>query len=258
MAGVFYNPGSGGGGSAGPAGPGLPAGGTAAQIPTKIDDTDYNVQWSDPSVPNIGAVLAAGNDAGDRTITAVHQIVNTNFGSLTVDDGDSPTWFVGGGINFNGTMLSFDVNGMSVISDGSGTLTFAGVTTLVGLPGVPAPGADIDLAGGSLTNALGVAFSIAGVYISTNVDAELTIAAARTKFVGNPVCANDGSGLGGGTLYMDGGTIQTIGHLVLPTYDTSTIPGTYAGELVYDTSGGTNANTLRLWDGAVWQWVLFD
>ncbi|WP_027003666.1 DUF7151 family protein [Hugenholtzia roseola] len=36
-------------GAAGPAGVGVPAGGTAGQVLTKIDGTDYNTQWATPS-----------------------------------------------------------------------------------------------------------------------------------------------------------------------------------------------------------------
>jgi microcystin-dependent protein len=36
-------------GQTGPAGPGLPPGGTAGQVPAKVDGTDYNIAWVTPS-----------------------------------------------------------------------------------------------------------------------------------------------------------------------------------------------------------------
>lgn len=38
-------------GATGPAGPGVAAGGTAAQVLTKVDGTDYNTVWADPAWP---------------------------------------------------------------------------------------------------------------------------------------------------------------------------------------------------------------
>ena len=36
-------------GDTGPAGPGVPSGGTAGQVLTKVDGTDYNTEWKDPT-----------------------------------------------------------------------------------------------------------------------------------------------------------------------------------------------------------------
>ena len=36
-------------GATGPAGPGVPSGGAAGQVLTKVDGTDYNTEWKDPS-----------------------------------------------------------------------------------------------------------------------------------------------------------------------------------------------------------------
>ena len=41
----------------GPAGPGVPAGGTAGQVLTKVDGTDYNTEWNDPT----GGSVSVGN-----------------------------------------------------------------------------------------------------------------------------------------------------------------------------------------------------
>ena len=41
----------------GPAGPGVPAGGVAGQVLTKVDGTDYNTEWKDPS----GESVSIGN-----------------------------------------------------------------------------------------------------------------------------------------------------------------------------------------------------
>ena len=44
-------------GDPGPAGPGVPTGGTAGQVLTKVDGTDYNTEWKDPT----GGSVSVGN-----------------------------------------------------------------------------------------------------------------------------------------------------------------------------------------------------
>lgn len=47
-------------GPQGPAGQGVPAGGTAGQLLSKVDGTDYNTQWKTVTIPS-GAQLMTGS-----------------------------------------------------------------------------------------------------------------------------------------------------------------------------------------------------
>lgn len=51
-------------GPQGPAGPGVAAGGTAGQVLTKVDGTDYNTQWADPQGGGSGAVETVSFNSG--------------------------------------------------------------------------------------------------------------------------------------------------------------------------------------------------
>ncbi|HMR90122.1 MAG TPA: hypothetical protein PKD51_18300 [Saprospiraceae bacterium] len=65
-------------GPAGAAGPGVPTGGTANQVLTKVDGTDYNTQWSTPSggADNLGNHTATQNlNMANFDITNVKEIM---------------------------------------------------------------------------------------------------------------------------------------------------------------------------------------
>ena len=53
-------------GEQGPAGQGIPAGGSAGQIPSKVDGSDYNLHWITP--PGVYIESYVGNDESERTI----------------------------------------------------------------------------------------------------------------------------------------------------------------------------------------------
>ena len=63
-------------GDPGPAGPGVAAGGTAGQVLTKVDGTDYNTEWKNPSG---GAKIVIGTIDGDLN----------NFPNVTVSGDDT-------------------------------------------------------------------------------------------------------------------------------------------------------------------------
>lgn len=63
----------GGVGPQGPAGQGVPAGGTAGQILSKIDGSDYNTQWVTPSSgASFTATLTAGETLAARDLIAIN------------------------------------------------------------------------------------------------------------------------------------------------------------------------------------------
>lgn len=69
-------------GAQGPAGEGVPTGGTAGQVLTKIDGTNYNTQWSTLTIPS-GDQLMTGTKStiADSEATEATQLV-TDFNAL--------------------------------------------------------------------------------------------------------------------------------------------------------------------------------
>lgn len=69
-------------GAQGPAGQGVPTGGTAGQVLTKVDGTNYNTQWSTLTIPS-GAQLMTGTKQtiADSEATEATQLV-TDFNAL--------------------------------------------------------------------------------------------------------------------------------------------------------------------------------
>lgn len=69
-------------GAQGPAGEGVPTGGTAGQVLTKVDGTNYNTQWSTLTIPS-GDQLMTGTKStiADSTATEATQLV-TDFNAL--------------------------------------------------------------------------------------------------------------------------------------------------------------------------------
>lgn len=69
-------------GAQGPAGEGVPTGGTAGQVLTKVDGTDYNTQWSTLTIPS-GDQLMTGTKStiADSEATEATQLV-TDFNAL--------------------------------------------------------------------------------------------------------------------------------------------------------------------------------
>ena len=69
-------------GAQGPAGEGVPTGGTAGQVLTKVDGTNYNTQWSTLTIPSGDQLMTGTKSAiADSTATEITQLV-TDFNAL--------------------------------------------------------------------------------------------------------------------------------------------------------------------------------
>lgn len=132
-------------------GVGIPVGGTADQILTKIDGTDYNVQWSDPPASGI-ALIHLNNEYQQfsqnwYTWTNLDggynkELANLNLGSAATPVFGSPTHRRGGIFLPAGTIIKrIDM----VINSTSG----AGkeVCVLVGSGNIPTAGSSVSNAG---------------------------------------------------------------------------------------------------------------
>jgi Collagen triple helix repeat (20 copies) len=98
-------------GATGPTGPGVPTGGTANQVLSKVDGTDYNAQWVTPSggADNLGNHTATQNLVmGGNSITGANNLTATGTASL-------------GG---NAYPTTTGTNGQVLSTDGAGTLSW--------------------------------------------------------------------------------------------------------------------------------------
>lgn len=69
-------------GAQGPAGQGVPTGGTAGQVLTKVDGTNYNTQWSTLTIPSGDQLMTGTKSAiADSEATEATQLV-TDFNAL--------------------------------------------------------------------------------------------------------------------------------------------------------------------------------
>jgi hypothetical protein len=153
-----------------PAVNGLPTGGTAGQVLTKVDSTDYNAVWSNPSV-----IVAAG-----KTLT-----VNNTL-TFSGTDGSSVDFGAGGTAAYRSDNLGVfaattSAQLASVISDetGSGALVFATSPQFV-TPLLGAAAADtLSIAGASIGTAkLGITGNafVAGTLTATNATVQASLA----------------------------------------------------------------------------------
>ena len=97
-------------GPQGPAGQGVPIGGTAGQVLSKIDGTNYNTQWVTPGgADNLGNHTATTNLAmGGNSITGANNITAT--GTATLGGNAYPT--------------TAGTNGQVLTTNGAGTLSW--------------------------------------------------------------------------------------------------------------------------------------
>lgn len=76
-------------GPQGPAGPGVPSGGTAGQVLTKVDGTDYNTEWATPSGGSISVSVA-----GSTTENAITEQGAYNVYDNVIPNGNNYTHII--------------------------------------------------------------------------------------------------------------------------------------------------------------------
>ena len=88
-------------GPQGPAGPGVAAGGTAGQVLSKVDNTNYNTQWGDILVdvtPSSAQYYNIYQIVGSRFILfAIKENLNLVTGTKIVDEGKIPSPYCSNG-----------------------------------------------------------------------------------------------------------------------------------------------------------------
>ena len=110
-------------GEQGPAGQGIPDGGSAGQIPSKVDGSDYNLHWITP--PGVYIESYVGNDESERTInlkvTPKCVFVFGENTALTMNDMTTPSinlCYSGAAAQGKGSLgLSLDGNMLKVNND---------------------------------------------------------------------------------------------------------------------------------------------
>ena len=110
-------------GEQGPAGQGIPAGGSAGQIPSKVDGSDYNLHWITP--PGVYIESYVGNDESERTInlkvTPKCVFVFGENTALTMNDMTTPSinlCYSGAAAQGKGSLgISLDGNMLKVNND---------------------------------------------------------------------------------------------------------------------------------------------
>jgi len=187
-------------GSQGPAGVGVPVGGAAGQVLSKINATDYNTQWSNP-----------GFDQGAADLRYLQLAGGTLTGPLTVEDSTTVLELISQGTIVAQSGISVSAGGISVVS---GNVTAPQVRASTAAP----------VAINDLTRK---------DYVDGLIAGRLTQAAADTRYLQlaggtltGPLVSDPASGVGltingpggagfGGTLYLShGGTGSIVGMLM--------------------------------------------
>lgn len=105
-------------GDPGPAGHGVPAGGIAGQVLTKVDETDYNAEWKDPTGGGASGIMSFGGKSGSIYEPRLQENLyktSENF-SKNINESASINYRIGGA-KVNDTL---NING--VINIAAGTL----------------------------------------------------------------------------------------------------------------------------------------
>lgn len=105
-------------GDPGPAGHGVPTGGIAGQVLTKVDETDYNTEWKDPTGGGASGIMSFGGKSGSIYEPRLEENLyktSENF-SKNINESASINYRIGG-VKVNDTL---NING--VINIPTGTL----------------------------------------------------------------------------------------------------------------------------------------
>lgn len=105
-------------GDPGPAGHGVPAGGIAGQVLTKVDETDYNAEWKDPTGGGASGIMSFGGKSGSIYEPRLQENLNkvSEDFSKNINESASINYRIGG-VKVNDTL---NING--VINIPAGTL----------------------------------------------------------------------------------------------------------------------------------------
>ena len=95
----------------GPAGPGVPAGGTAGQVLTKVDGTDYNTEWKDPTGDGASRYVTFGGNNDNFYVPRLEEELDKSFEDfrMNINKSTSVSYFVNGAqvddtLNVNGVL----------------------------------------------------------------------------------------------------------------------------------------------------------
>ena len=98
-------------GDPGPAGPGVPAGGTTGQVLTKVDGTDYNTEWKDPTGGGASGYVTFGGKHGFYYEPRIEESLSKSFEdfSRNINESTSVLYFINGArvddtLNINGVL----------------------------------------------------------------------------------------------------------------------------------------------------------
>lgn len=100
-------------GAAGTNGHGVPTGGTAGQVLTKVDGTDYNTQWSTPQSGGGNPIIRVGNAATYLSVIYNHINTGSNYFPLSITRIAASTVGFGYG-NYVRSSYSYDRDGTAL------------------------------------------------------------------------------------------------------------------------------------------------
>ena len=129
-------------GEPGPAGPGVPAGGTTGQVLTKIDGTDYNTEWKDPTGGGASGYVTFGGNDDFFYVPRLEENLSKSFSdfSSNINESTRVSYFINGEqvddtLNINGVLkipagtpmekiLSYFIGGYNSITSEYNTMPY--------------------------------------------------------------------------------------------------------------------------------------